>query len=80
CKDEPGLFTWIFDSLVGPDEYFHLADLPSYIETQELVSREFLQPDAWARKAIINVARIGKSSSDRTVMEYAQDIWDIDSV
>jgi len=44
------------------------------------VSREFLQPDAWARKAIINVARIGKFSSDRTIMEYAQDIWDIDSV
>ncbi|HJQ23698.1 MAG TPA: glycogen/starch/alpha-glucan phosphorylase [Blastocatellia bacterium] len=80
CKDEPGLFTWIFDSLVGQDEYFHLADLPSYIETQELVSREFLQPDAWARKAITNVARIGKFSSDRTVMEYARDIWNIESV
>ncbi|HKQ04488.1 MAG TPA: glycogen/starch/alpha-glucan phosphorylase [Blastocatellia bacterium] len=80
CPEATGLFTWIFDSLVGHDEYFHLADLPSYIETQELVSREFLQPDAWARKAIINVARIGKFSSDRTIREYAQDIWEIESV
>jgi starch phosphorylase len=80
CPEAPGLFTWIFDSLVGHDEYFHLADLPSYIDTQELVSREFLQPEMWARKAILNVARIGKFSSDRTILEYAQDIWDIESV
>jgi glycogen phosphorylase len=80
CMEEPGLFTGIFDSLVGQDEYFHLADLPSYIATQELVSQEFLQTELWTRKAIINVARVGKFSSDRTVLEYAQDIWDIESV
>src|SRR5437868_7784513 len=80
CPEAPGLFTWIFDSLVGHDEYFHLADMPSYIDTQELVSREFLQPQMWARKAILNVARIGKFSSDRTILEYAQDIWNIESV
>lgn len=80
CLEAPGLFTWIFDSLVGHDEYFHLADMPSYIDTQELVSREFLQPQMWARKTILNVARIGKFSSDRTILEYAQDIWDIESV
>jgi glycogen phosphorylase len=80
CADEPGLFTWIFDSLVGQDEYFHLADLPGYVATQELVSREFLEPDLWVRKAIINVARIGKFSSDRTIREYAEDIWNIESV
>jgi starch phosphorylase len=80
CADEPGLFTWIFDSLVSHDEYFNLADLPSYINMQEMVSREFQQPALWARKAIINVARIGYFSSDRTVIEYARDIWDIESV
>ncbi|MFL6215420.1 MAG: glycogen/starch/alpha-glucan phosphorylase [Blastocatellia bacterium] len=80
CTDEPGLFTWIFDSLVGQDEYFHLADLPSYINMQEMVTREFQQPSLWARKAIINVARIGQFSSDRTVLEYARDIWEIESV
>ncbi len=80
CVDEPGLFTWIFDSLVSHDEYFNLADLPSYINMQEMVSGEFQQPALWARKAIINVARIGYFSSDRTVIEYARDIWDIESV
>ena len=80
CTDEPGLFTWIFDSLVGQDEYFHLADLPSYINMQEMVTREFQQPGLWARKAIINVARIGQFSSDRTVLEYARDIWEIETI
>jgi glycogen phosphorylase len=80
CPDEPGLFTWIFDSLVSQDEYLHLADLPSYIATQERISSEFLQPDLWVRKAILNVARVGKFSSDRTILEYAQDIWEIESV
>ena len=80
CPDEPGLFTWIFDNLVSHDQYFHLADLASYIATQERVSSEFLQPELWARKAILNVARIGKFSSDRTILEYAQDIWEIERV
>ncbi len=81
CPHEPGLFRWIMDSLVyHGDYYFHLADFPSYIETQERVAQEYLQPDLWTRKAILNVARIGKFSSDRTVMEYAQDIWDIKPV
>lgn len=78
CHNEPGLFRWIFDTLVyHGDYYFHLADLPSYIETQERAAREYQKPDVWTRKAILNVARIGKFSSDRTVMDYARDIWNI---
>jgi starch phosphorylase len=81
CPHEPGLFRWIFDSLVyHGDYYFHLADLPSYIETQERAAQEYLQPEVWTRKAILNVARIGKFSSDRTVQEYARDIWYIKPV
>ena len=80
CVDEPGLFTWIFDSLVGQDEYFHLADLLPYIETHDRISREFLDPPLWSHKAILNVARIGKFSSDRTVFEYANEIWNIEGV
>jgi starch phosphorylase len=81
CPHEPGLFRWIFDSLVHHgDYYFHLADLPSYIETQEHAAHEYLQPELWTRKAILNVARIGKFSSDRTVQEYARDIWYIKPV
>ena len=57
--------------------YFHLADLPTYIDTQHAVGKEYTHPVAWAHKAILNVARIGKFSSDRTVLEYARDIWQI---
>jgi len=80
CEKEPGLFTGIQQSLLENDVYFHLADLPSYIETQERVAQEYRNPTGWTRKAILNVARIGKFSSDRTVREYASEIWNIESV
>jgi starch phosphorylase len=80
CADEPGLFTWIFDGLVANDEYFHLIDLPSYIETKAVVARQFRNQGLWTRKAILNVARIGKFSSDRAVREYADEIWKLKSV
>ncbi len=77
---EPGLFGWIYQSiLTNGDYYFHLADLPSYIETQAKVGEEFKDRANWARKAILNTARVGKFSSDRTVIEYAEDIWGIES-
>jgi starch phosphorylase len=62
------------------DEFFHLADLPSYLAVQEDVGREFQDTASWANKAILNVARIGKFSSDRTVREYAREIWHIKNV
>ena len=62
------------------DFYFHVADLPAYIDQQHKVSEAFSRPAAWATKAILNVARIGRFSSDRTVAEYARDIWRIDRV
>ena len=78
CADEPGLFRPIYEALLhGGDEYFHLADLPSYIKAQREAGREYRDPDIWARKAILNVARTGKFSSDRTIREYARDIWGI---
>jgi glycogen phosphorylase len=81
CPQEPGLFSWIYQAILEHgDEYFHLADLPSYIEAQEKAGAEFKNPTAWARKAILNVARIGKFSSDRTIREYAREIWNIESV
>jgi glycogen phosphorylase len=80
CPFEPGLFTWIYQTIMDyGDEFFHLADLPSYLEVQEQVGREFNDTPTWATKAILNVARIGKFSSDRTVREYARDIWHIES-
>ena len=78
CPQEPGLFNWIHRALLDHDEYFHLADLPSYIAAQEKAGAEFKSLAVWARKAILNVARIGKFSSDRTILEYARDIWKIE--
>jgi starch phosphorylase len=78
---EPGLFHWVVESLLDRgDPYFHLADLPAYIDTQRQVDDAFRQPPAWASKAIRNVARIGRFSSDRTIKEYAREIWGIASV
>jgi starch phosphorylase len=81
CEDEHGLFRWMVDSLLDQgDRYFHLADLPAYLEAGERAERDFLHAPEWARKAILNTARVGKFSSDRTVREYAADIWDIHPV
>jgi len=80
CQNEPGLFEPFFNSLITNDEYFHLADLPSYIEAQQRAAQEFRAPSIWTRKAILNVARIGKFSSDRAVREYAANIWNIETV
>ena len=78
CPGEPGLFRPIFDALLpGGDEYFHLADLPSYIACQRRAGQEYHNPALWARKAILNVARTGFFSSDRTIAEYARDIWGV---
>ena len=78
CPNEHGLFRWIYDELLHKgDRYFHLADFPGYIETQRLIDSEYVNEDVWWSKAVLNVARIGKFSSDRCVTEYAQNIWHI---
>ena len=81
CRQEPDLFRWIYHALLDHgDRYFHLADLPSYIAVQAQVGTEFTDPAGWARKAILNVARVGTFSSDRTIRQYAQDIWQVASI
>jgi starch phosphorylase len=75
CPREPGLFSWIADNLLDRDEYFVAADFASYVDTQHLISDEYVHPALWRRKGILNVARIGRFSSDRTVAEYAREIW-----
>jgi starch phosphorylase len=59
------------------DEYVHLADLEPYLETQQRVDEAWLDRGQWNRKSLLNIARMGKFSSDRTIAEYARDIWDI---
>jgi len=78
CPDEPGLFRWIVDELLDRgDRYFHLADLSSYIEASHRAEKDYQEPDVWTAKSILNVARTGFFSSDRTIAEYARDIWHI---
>lgn len=77
--DEQGIFEPIRETLLTKGDYYmHLADLSSYVQTQQMVSALYLDPPAWARKAIHNVARSGKFSSDRTIFEYVRDIWGAD--
>jgi starch phosphorylase len=81
CSDEPGLFDWISQMILDAnDEHFHLADLPEYIGTHKKANEAFCNPDRWARISILNAARIGKFSSDRTIREYARDIWNTERV
>ncbi len=63
--------------LSSRDEYVHLADFDSYIETQQQVDIEYKDRATWNRKALLNIARMGKFSSDRTITEYAREIWKI---
>jgi len=79
CPLDPTRYKWLVDSLLGRDEYFNLADLGAYVDVQARVSAEYLDPGLWTAKAIRNVARIGKFSSDRAVREYARDIWGLRS-
>ena len=62
------------------DEYFLLADLDSYLAAHRRAEQEFCSPERWIRKAVLNVARSGKFSSDRTISQYAREIWGIQPI
>ena len=71
-----GDYGWLRDKIAGDhDGYFHLADLDSYCEAQQAAGELYADSQAWARKALYNVARAGKFSSDRTIHQYASEIW-----
>jgi starch phosphorylase len=75
---EPGLFTPLREALLTRGDYYmHLADLKSYLAADQRLRELYTDSDAWARKAILNVAGSGKFSSDRTIAEYAADIWKV---
>ena len=81
CLLTPGLLDPLVRTLLDFNDYYMLlADLRDYIATQEKVDELYSQPRRWNRKALINVARSGKFSSDRTIREYARDIWHIGPV
>src|SRR5690606_11204448 len=74
--EEPGVFAPLRDSLLVTDRYMHLADLGSYLEADQRMIDLYTDPAGWAETAIRNVAASGKFSSDRTIAEYAREIWD----
>jgi len=77
-RNEPGAFDPIRDTLLtNGDHYMHLADLTSYLDADRRLLELYAEPDAWAEKAILNVASSGKFSSDRTISEYASGIWNV---
>jgi glycogen phosphorylase len=76
-RSEPGVFEPLRDTLLAHDHYMHLADLASYLEADRSLCALYADPQAWARTAILNVASSGTFSSDRTISEYASDIWQV---
>lgn len=77
---EPDLFKPVTDSLLQQDEYMLLADYQAYVDCQNEVSKAYRDQENWTRMAILNSIRMGKFSSDRTIAEYAKEIWKVDPV
>ena len=75
-RNERGAFALLHDTLLkNGDHYMHLADLTAYLEADRALCSLYTNREAWARKAILNVASSGKFSSDRTIAQYATEIW-----
>lgn len=78
--EEPGRFRPIVDTLLHGDQYFLLADFQAYADCQQKVAELYKDPHEWTRRAIINVANMGRFSSDRTITDYAEKIWNVHPV
>ena len=77
-RHETGIFAPLQDVLLTRGDYYmHLADLKSYLEADQKLCDLYADPRGWSGKAILNVAGSGKFSSDRTIAEYAAEIWDV---
>ncbi len=77
---EPGVFTPILDTLLRHgDHYLHLADLKSYCDTQQRLGEVYKDQENWSRKAVLNIAASGWFSSDRSITEYAKEIWKVEA-
>jgi len=76
-RGEGSLFRPLVDALLDHDEYLLLADYRDYMDCQEEVNRVYLDADRWVRMSILNVARTGRFSSDRSILEYAEGIWKV---
>ncbi|HSB51077.1 MAG TPA: glycogen/starch/alpha-glucan phosphorylase, partial [Dissulfurispiraceae bacterium] len=74
-KGDHGLFRPLVDALLNRDEYMLLADYRSYVDCQDVAGRTYGDQERWTTMSILNVARMGKFSSDRSIREYAENIW-----
>jgi glycogen phosphorylase len=79
-RGDTELFKPLIDGLLHHDPYMVLADFQSFIDCQEKVSQAYRDTERWTRMSILNTARSGKFSSDRTIREYCATIWNADSV
>ena len=79
-RGDAGMFTPLIDSLLNRDEFMVLVDYAAYVECQKQAGEVFGKPEQWLRMSILNVARMGKFSSDRAIAEYCRDIWHVDPV
>ncbi len=76
AEGEPGVDRPILEALLEQgDRYLLVADFADYADTEEHVEHAFIEPRSWQRKCLLNIARMGYFSSDRTILEYARDIW-----
>jgi starch phosphorylase len=78
------LAAWHYDDLVNlltnGDRYFHCADFAAYVDTQDRAAERWTRTEEWMRMSILNTARSGRFSADRTVAEYAREIWGVEAM
>jgi starch phosphorylase len=79
-RGDTSLFRPIVDSLLGHDPWLLLADFRAYVECQAEVERAYLEPERWTRMSILNTARMGRFSSDRSIAEYCREVWRVEPV
>jgi starch phosphorylase len=75
-----GLFHPLVDSLLSRDDYMLLADYQAYVDCQQRVSDAYADRSNWTRMSILNSARVGRFSSDRSIREYCRDIWKVSPI
>ena len=78
--ENPELFREIYDSLLNQDQYFTLLDFDAYTKAQNKINEAYKDEAAWAKSAILNIAKSGKFTADRTIEQYAQEIWHLEKV
>ncbi len=80
-SEDPNDFRLLFNELLmNNDEFFVLGDFDAYVKAQEEIERLYTDRAKWAKMCLVNIAQSGYFSSDRTIEEYAQDIWKIEKV